>query len=62
MQYDFIQKHLELFGTPPDIINWNMKLHSNFQVVLKVGKEEISAPFICGVKKEIDKLPPCLLL
>jgi len=61
IQHRIIQKTLELLGAPFEIIQWTMKLYRNFQVTIKIGKEEVAVPYGCGVKQG-DSMAPILFI
>ena len=39
MQHNVIRVSLEIFGVPPELIGWVMKLCTNFEVEVKVGND-----------------------
>ena len=59
VQHEMIRKALEILGAPSNLIRWTMKLYCNFSVVLKIGSQELSIPYGCGVKQG-DSLAPLL--
>ena len=50
---------MEIFGVPTELIDWVMKLHTNFEVEVKIGKHKAIFPYGCGVRQG-DSLAPML--
>ena len=59
VRHDVSMLALKKMGAPDQCIKWVTKLHSDFEVVLKIGWEEARIKYGCGVLQG-DNLAPTL--
>ena len=61
VQHKFIEDTLKIFGVPNYWIVWVMKLHTNFEFEIKVGKHKSKLPYGYDLRQG-DILAPMLFI
>ena len=50
VKHDIILLALRKMGAPKKYVKWIEKLYGNFDVILKIGREEVCIRYGCGVR------------